>query len=210
MANLLLAALFLEAARMIDDGFDISAVERAAKKTFGIPKGFLAKIDEVGIDRVVAFLEYLSDISDPENELAPTFNNFFAPPKILLDIRERYNAGEEKSAVVFVSGKDVNKTASDFIHIETLGLRFKAIAFMAATELVESEIIELPALEKFCTSELKWIEGPFSMMNSMGLSQALRIVSERMFLSHRKEINFPIPRLLIMQAQKNTTWIIDF
>jgi hypothetical protein len=41
------------------------------------------------------------------------------------------------------------------------------------------------------------------------LSEALRIVSERMFLSHRKEINFPFPRLLIMQAQINTPWVID-
>jgi dGTPase len=69
---------------------------------------------------------------------------------------------------------------------------------------VESGIVELAGLEKLCTSDLLWKEGPFSMMNSMGIDEALKIVTERMYLSHRKEINFPVPRLLITQAQKNT------
>jgi len=42
----------------------------------------------------------------------------------------------------------------------------------------------------------------------MGVGEALKIVTERMFFSHRKEINFPVPRLLITQAQKNAPWLI--
>jgi len=43
-------------------------------------------------------------------------------------------------------------------------------------------------------------------MNKMGMMEVMRIVTERMELSHRKEINFPIPRLLIHQAQKGEPW----
>ncbi len=208
IANLMLAALLLEATRMIDDGFDIAPVEEAAKKTFGIPKGFLSIIDEVGIAKVVAFLDFLSDTSDPENDLTRIFDNFFTPSKSLREIHEKYCAAEEGSTVALVSEKDTKKTVYDFMLVETLGLRFKSIAFIAATELVESGIVELSDLEKLCKNELKWKEGPFSIMNTMGVGEALKIVTERMFFSHRKEINFPVPRLLITQAQKNAPWLI--
>lgn len=208
VANLMVAALLLEATRMIDDGFDVAAVEEAAKKAFGLPEGFLSKIDKTGIPKVVAFLEHLSDTSDAKNDLAPIYDNFFTPSQSLKEIQEKYSAAEESSQVVWVSEAEAKKTVYDFMLVETLGQRFKAIAFMAATELVESGIVEISDLEKLCIKELDWKEGPFSMMNKMGVDEALKIVTERMFFSHRKEINFPVPRLLITQAQKNTPWLV--
>jgi 3-hydroxyacyl-CoA dehydrogenase len=207
-ANLMLTALMLEATRMVDDGFDVATVEEAAKKAFGLSQGFLAKIDEFGIPKVVDFMKYLSDTSDAENDLAPIYDNFFTPSKSLEEICEKHRAAEEKADVIWVSEKDAQKTVYDFMLVETLGQRFKAIAFMAATELVDSGIVELSDLEKLCTNELEWKEGPFTMMNAMGVDEALKIVTERMFFSHRKEINFPVSRLLITQAQKNTPWLV--
>jgi len=208
VANLMSAALMLEATRMIDDGFDVATVEEAAKKAFGLSQGFLAKIDELGIPDVVDFMEYLSDTSDAENDLAPIYDNFFTPSRSLEEIHEKHRAAEEKADVAWVSEKEADKTVYDFMLVETLGQRFKAIAFMATTELVDSGIVELPDLEKYCTNELEWKEGPFTMMNAMGVDEALKIVTERMFFSHRKEINFPVSRLLITQAQKNTPWLV--
>jgi 3-hydroxyacyl-CoA dehydrogenase len=209
-ANLILTALLVESTRMIDDGFDVVPVEEAAKKTFGIQKGFLSRIDDLGIPKVVAFMEHLSDTSDPEDSLTRVYNNFFIPAKSATEILEVYRKAEEedRSAVVLASEADAKKIVYDFMLVETLGQKFKAVTFMVATELVESGIAELAVLEKLCTSDLLWKEGPFSMMNSMGIDEALKIVTERMFLSHRKEINFPVPRLLITQAQKNTPWLI--
>ena len=206
--NLLLAALLLEATRMIDDGFDVPTVEEAAKKAFSIPEGYLSQIDKLGIPKVVGCMEHFSDTSDTENDLAPIYDNFFTPSKSLSEILEKYKASEEMPAVVYVSAKDAKKTVYDFMLVETLGIRFKAIAFMVATELVESGVTEPSDVEKLCTGELMWKEGPFTMMNSMGVDEALKIVTERMFFSHRKEINFPVPRMLITQAQKNTPWVI--
>jgi enoyl-CoA hydratase/3-hydroxyacyl-CoA dehydrogenase len=208
VANLILAALLLEATRMIDDGFDVAPVEEAAKKAFGIPKGFLSNIDDLGIPKVVDFMEYLSDTTDAENDLRHIYDNFFTPSKSLKEIHEKSLLPDQKPAVVWVTEADAKKTVYDFMLVETLGQRFKAVVFITATELVESGIIELSDLEKHCTNELKWKEGPFSMMNSIGVGEALKIVTERMFFSHRKEINFPVPRLLITHAQKNTPWLV--
>ena len=55
--NLILIALFLEAARMVDDGFETIDIEAAAQKAFGIPKGFLAQMDEIGIVKTVAAMK---------------------------------------------------------------------------------------------------------------------------------------------------------
>jgi 3-hydroxyacyl-CoA dehydrogenase len=208
IANLILVSLILEATRMLDDGFDVATVEETAKLTFGIPKGYLSMMDDLGIPEVVGVMEHLSDTSDPKDPLTRVYNNFFTPAKSVRMILEEYNKTKDKSTVVWVSPTDVKKATSDFLLVQALGQKFRAVAFMVATELVESGIVELAGLEKLCTSDLLWKEGPFSMMNSLGIDEALKIVTERMFFSHRKEINFPVPRLLITQAQKNTPWLI--
>jgi hypothetical protein len=93
--------------------------------------------------------------------------------------------------------------------VENLSKRFMAVGFAVSSELVDSEVIELTNLERLCKDVLGWKEGPFSMMNAMGIEESLQIVTEKMQFSHRKEINFPVSRLLITQAQKNTPWLIN-
>jgi hypothetical protein len=209
IANLILVSLIVEATRMLDDGFDVPTVEDAAKITFGIPIGFLSMMDDLGIPKVVRVMEYLSDTSDPEDPFARIYINFFTPARSAQIILEEYNKAKDKSTVVWVTSADTKKAASDFLLVQALGQRFRAVAFMIATELVESGIVELPNLEKLYNDKFLWDEGPFSMMNSMGIGEALRIVTERMTLSHRMAINFPVPRLLIIQAQKNTPWDVN-
>ncbi len=209
IANLILVSLILEATRMLDDGFDVATVEEAAKITFGIPKGYLSIMDDLGIPEVVGMMEYLSDTSDPEDPLTRVYNNFFTPAKSAQMIFEEYNKAKDKSTVIWASPTDAEKAASDFLLVQALGQRFKAVAFMIAVEIVESGIAELTNLEKLYKDRFLWDEGPFSMMNSMGIEEALRIVTERMTLSHRMAINFPVPRRLIVQAQKNTPWDVN-
>ena len=37
----------------------------------------------------------------------------------------------------------------------------------------------------------------------------MRKITEKMEMSHRQEINFPIPKLMIVQAQKNEPWPLN-
>ena len=208
--NLILVALLLEAARMVDDGFETFDIEAAAQKAFGIPKGFLVQMDEVGISEAVEAMEYLADLSDPEDPLARVYYNFFTPANSCRQILDEYNKAEDKSSVVWVTEKDAKRKPFDFMLVENLSKRFMAVGFAVSTELVDSEVIELTNVEKLCKDALGWKEGPFSMMNTMGIEESLQIVTEKMQFSHRKEINFPVSRLLITQAQKNTPWLINF
>jgi len=83
------------------------------------------------------------------------------------------------------------------------------VAFMTSTEVVEAGLIDPPACDRLCQLAFGWSEGPFSLMNRLGLDASLRLVTERMELSHRREINFPVPRLLIEKAQKNEPWPLN-
>jgi 3-hydroxyacyl-CoA dehydrogenase len=207
--NLILIALLLEATRMVDDGFETFDIEAAGRKAFGIPKGFLTQIDEIGIPETVAAMEHLADVSNSDDPLTRVYFNFFTPSNSCRQILDEYNNAEEKSSVVWVSEKDAQRKPFDFMLVENLSKRFMAVGFAISTELVDSEIIELRDLEKLCTNVLGWKGGPFSMMNAMGVDESLQIVTEKMQFSHRKEINFPVSRLLITQAQKNTPWLIN-
>lgn len=64
-------------------------------------------------------------------------------------------------------------------------------------------------VDKLCQNAFLWSKGPFALMNKMGISEVMRIVTERMELSHKKELNFPIPKLLIEQAHKGESWPLE-
>jgi enoyl-CoA hydratase/3-hydroxyacyl-CoA dehydrogenase len=92
---------------------------------------------------------------------------------------------------------------------DLLKKRFMAVSFITAVELLEAEILEMADIEKMCKETFGWKEGPFAMMNRIGIQEAMRMVTEKMEMSHRQEINFPIPKLMIEQAQKNEPWPLN-
>jgi 3-hydroxyacyl-CoA dehydrogenase len=205
-ADVIFVSLLLEAARMIDEGFDIPAIEAAGKEAFNMPVGFLDLMDTTGIPLGIYTMQSFSDSSNPEDPLFKAYQNFFTPPEIYKKLLETYKKAEDKSKVRWISEKDMKKAAEDPMVVDILKHRFLAVAFMTATEVVESGVIEVDEVDRLCQNAFLWKEGPFWLMNRMGIQEALRIMTERMELSHRREINFPIPQLLISQAQKNEPW----
>ena len=91
----------------------------------------------------------------------------------------------------WVPEQEAKKDAKDLMKVDILKNRFLAVGFMTATEVVEAGVIEMEEVDKLCQNAFLWREGPFALMNKMGISEVMRIVTERMELSHRKEINFP-------------------
>lgn len=207
--NLILAAQVLEAARMAEEGHGIPEIEAAAKKAFGQPRGFLRWMDEVGIFRVVAVLEALSDDSDPEDPMFRTYHNFFSPPETLRKKQEAHGADPGAPGARWIPETGDLPEPQDIMRVDLLAGRFRAVAFMTAVDIVEAGIVHLQDLDRHCREAFGWKEGPFALMNRLGIREALRLVVEKMELSHRKEINFPIPRLLIAQAQKNEPWPLN-
>lgn len=207
-ADVIFVALLLEAARMVDEGYDIPTIEAAGKKAYNMPIGFLGLMDTTGIPLGIATMFSFSDSSDPENPLYKVYKNFFDPPESYRKLLERFMKTEDESAVKWVSDEDAGKEPKDPGIVESLKERFLAVGFMVAVEAVEAGVIRMEDVDPLCQNAFLWREGPFELMNKMEMAEVLKIVTERMELSHRKEINFPIPKLLISQAKENQHWPI--
>jgi len=204
--NLILASLMIEAGRMIDEGFKIADIEEAAEMAFGIKKGFLKQMDDIGIPESINFLLHLEDKEESEDDLHKVYDNFFTLPVSFMEKLEEHKIAKDKSSARWLDEKAIRKKSEDLMLKDMLKNRFRAVSFMVASEVVESEISNIESIEKMCKETLNWKKGPFSMMNEIGVKEALGIVTEKMEISHRREINFYVPRLLITQAQTNSPW----
>ncbi len=205
-ADVIFVSLLLEAARMVDEGFDIPTIEAAGRKSFNMPVGFLGLMDATGIPLGIYTMYSFSDDSNPDDPLYTAYGNFFTPPESYKKLLEKYRKAEDKSRVRWVPEEDARKEPEDLMLVDTLKNRFLAVGFMTAGEVVEAGVIDIEEVDRLCQNAFLWREGPFALMNRMEVREVMRIVTERMELSHRNEVNFPIPRLLISQAQKDEPW----
>lgn len=205
-SNTIFVALLLEAGRMVDEGYDVPSIEAAGKTAFQMPFGFLSLADTVGLSLSISCLRSFSDGSVPTDPFYKVYNNFFSPPEIFDTMQQQYTSAPKKSFVRWVRDEDVQRPPSDPHLVDTLIKRFRAVAFMTAVEVVDSGLIEMKETDRLCQYTFFWQAGPFTMMNKMGIQEAFRLVTERMELSHRKEINFPVPMLLIEQARQGAPW----
>ncbi len=199
-ANVLLIGLLLEAARQIEEGFSPAGVEEASRQAFSIPVGLGSMLKAIGPRLAAACLASFADPSEPDHPFHRVYDNFFSPPRFLISEREAFF---EMPTASSEDGKPI-----DVITLDHLKRRLLAVAFMTASEVVEAGIIKRQDVDALCQLAFGWPEGPFALMNKLGVGEALRMVTEKMELSHRREINFPVPRLLIEQAQKNEPWPI--
>lgn len=207
-ANLMLAALMLEAARMVEEGYDIPAIEQAGKAAFGGDQGFLSWMDEIGLMDSVKFFFHLSRREREEDNLYQKYDNFFSPPEILKKrLAQTGKAG--KKGVKWLTPEETQKTPSDALTINLLIKRFQAVAFMVAAEVVEAGLLTVKEAETSFPQALLWKEGPFSLMNQTGIPETMNMVTEKMELSHRQEINFPVPQMLIDQVRENKFWDLE-
>lgn len=207
--NLMFTALCVEATRQIDEGFDVISIETAGKKAFDISQGFFSAMEKIGIDEVIEYMEYLSDDSDADDPLSSVYHNFFSPGPAALEKLNEYREAQDKSMVTWISFNEKNREAEDFMLVDMLKKRFQAVAFMIASDLYGAGFGELKEIDTLCKKYLDWKKGPFLLMNEIGINDVMQMVTERMQLSHRREINFPVPRCLIEQAQKNAPWPIE-
>ena len=204
--NLILASLMTEAGRMIDEGFQIADIEEAARNAFGINKGFLKQMDEKGIPESINFLLFLEDKEGTDKDLYDVYDNFFTLPVSFMEKLQEHKIARDKSSANWHKKHELRKKSDDLLLMDMLKNRFKAVSFMVSSELVESGVSDIERIENMCRNTLSWDKGPFTMMDEIGIREAMDMVKEKMELSHRREISFYIPRLLITQAQKNKPW----
>lgn len=206
VANIVFVGLLLEAVRMLDEGYGSAGVEGAGTAALGMPVGFVRLLQSVGFDLAASCLESFSDPSAPEHPLACAYDNFFSPPG---GLKQKFNEARESGKLISIEQLlTPERTArpDNTLVIESLRRRFLAVAFMTAAEVVEAGLIVPADVDTLCRTAFLWPEGPFALMNRVGIGASLELVTEKMELSHRQEISFPVPRILIQQAQKNEPW----
>lgn len=207
-ADIVFVSLLLEATRMLQEGYDVPSVEEAGKLAFGMPMGFLTLMDVTGLEVGLYSMESFSRPSGHEDELISAYGNFFSPPQVYYDIVKRQREAGDKSSVRWVSEAQAAAKPSDPKVVGRLRDRFLGVGFMTAAEVVDSGVIGIADFEQLARNAFLWREGPYALMNKVGVREAFRLVQERAERAAEQGIDFPIPGNLKRQAEMDAPWAI--
>ncbi len=203
-ANIIFVGLVLEALRLVEEGYPANLIDEASRLAFSTSFGLLSLLQFIGPETTLATALSFSQGPAISEALVAAYDNFFALPAPLRDLIGREGG---KALATFLKKEGVTPPPSPYpLVLELARQRFQAVAFMTASEVVQAGLLDPPVCDRLCQLAFSWPEGPFTMMNRLGLEASLRMVTERMELSHRQEINFPVPRNLIERVQKNEPW----
>jgi enoyl-CoA hydratase/3-hydroxyacyl-CoA dehydrogenase len=206
VADIIFVALLLEATRMVEEGFDIAAIEAAGKKAYGIPVGFLELMDVTGLPVGLHAMRSFSDASNPKDPLYQVYGNFYAPRQNYIELLERYNAATDKSAVRWIQDMGARSRNPDPRTLESLSDRFLAIGFLTATETVDAGLTNVEDLELLTQNAFLWREGPFTLMNKLGKKRVREVIERRAELAKTFNQDFPICNLLKAEMGVATPW----
>jgi enoyl-CoA hydratase/3-hydroxyacyl-CoA dehydrogenase len=173
-----------EAARMLEEGVaSIPTIEEAAKKAFRIGMGPFLLMNVTGIPIAVHAATTLG------NELGP----FYAPAGIL-------KAQMEKGENWDLAGE------ADESGLEPLIDRFYGVCLGVAAALVDEGVASMEDTDRGAKIGLRWIEGPFEIMNRIGIDRTYRVVSE---IAERYS-DFKMPEVLARQKELGKPFAFNF
>jgi len=202
-ANIIFVGLVLEALRLVEEGYPANLIDEASRLAFSTSFGLLSLLQFIGPETTLATALSFSQGPAISEALVAAYDNFFTVPAGLRDLIGREGA---QALASFLKKEGVAPPSPYPLVLELSRQRFQAVAFMTASEVVQAGLLDPPVCDRLCQLAFGWPEGPFTMMNRLGLEASLQMVTERMELSHRREINFPVPRNLIERGQKNEPW----
>lgn len=171
-----------EAARLLEEGVaDIPTIEDAAKRGFKIGMGPFQLMNVTGIPIAVHAATTLG------NELGP----FYAPTEILknqMEKRENWN----------LEG-DVDESK-----VQPVIDRLYGVCLGVAAALVDEGVASIEDTDRGAKIGLRWIMGPFEMMNKIGIDKTYQLVQK----ITEKYPDFKMPKIL--EEQKATGKPFDF
>ncbi len=205
VADVIFVALLLEATRMMEEGYDIAAIEAAGRKAYDIPIGFLELMDVTGLPVGLHSMRSFSDSSNPNDRLYKVYGNFFTPRQNYIDLMAEYQKTSDNSAVRWVK-KDGTVAAQDSKVVDALCARFLAIGFVTATETVDAGLITIEDLELLTQNAFLWRQGPFTLMNVLGKKKVRNLVEKRAEYATTLKQDFPICSLLKREMEIEKSW----
>jgi enoyl-CoA hydratase/3-hydroxyacyl-CoA dehydrogenase len=171
-----------EAARMLGEGLaNIPTIDEAGRETFRIGMGPFALMNATGIPIAYHCAESFDQ----------AFGDFYAPAPALT---ARFEAGQPW---------DLEGEVEEAVKA-AVGERLLGVVFGVAAQLVEEGVATVEDTEQGALVGLRWAQGPFAMMNGLGLDRALELV-ERLAAHHD---SFTVPELLRRQAAVGQPWTL--
>ncbi|HLD35301.1 MAG TPA: 3-hydroxyacyl-CoA dehydrogenase NAD-binding domain-containing protein [Planctomycetota bacterium] len=168
-----------EAVRILDEGIaNVVTIDEAAKRTFKIGMGPFLLMNVTGIPIAYHSTETLG------RELGA----FYATAKGL-------KAQFEKNAKWDLSG------SVDESKIESIGNRLLAVVWLVAGQLVDEGIASIEDIDRGAKIGLRWVRGPFELMNKAGMDKAQEMVK-----GICAKYKLTVPKIMTAQGAKPWTF----
>lgn len=173
-----------EAARMLEEGMaDVATIEEAGKRAFKIGMGPFELMNVTGIPIAVHAATTLG------NELGP----FYAPAPAL-----KAQMGKMEN---WKLGGPVDESK-----LPALIDRFQGVCLGVAAALVDEGVATIEDTDRGAKIGLRWIQGPFEIMNRIGIAKTFEIVQAIC----RKYPDFKMPALLEKQHRLGKPFEFNF
>jgi enoyl-CoA hydratase/3-hydroxyacyl-CoA dehydrogenase len=173
-----------EAARMLEEGLaDIPTIEEAGKRAFKIGMGPFQLMNVTGIPIAVHAATTLG------NELGP----FYAPAQTLRSQMEKKENWNLEGPV-------------DESKLPGLIDRFQGVCLGVAAALVDEKVATIEDTDRGAKIGLRWIQGPFEIMNRIGIAKTYDIVQAVC----RKYPDFKMPAILETQHRLGKPFEFNF
>ena len=167
---------------MLDEGLaNIPTIDEAACESFKIRMGPFALMNATGIP-----IAHHCTVS-----FAQSKGEFYGPAT---GLDAQLAAGEP-----WVLDGEVDETAKGAI-----GERLMGVVFGVASQLVEEGVASIEDTDRGALVGLRWVRGPFGMMNDIGIDRAVELV-EQVDVHHD---SFDTPDLLRQQVAEGHPWTL--
>lgn len=171
---------YVECIRIIEEGVaNVPTVNEGTKRAFGIGIG-LFELWNMSGGTVIGL--------HGATNLGRELGNFYAPPELL-----RHQVEDLKSDFSLEGEIDESK-------MDIIAKRLYAVAIGVACSLVDEGVVTLEDVDRAIKIGLAWRQGPFELINNMGVEKAYQLVKE---LSDRHP-DFKMPELLRKQKEQGT------
>ena len=172
-----------ESTRLHEEGVGIPTIDHVAKKVFRIGMGPFELMNATGVP-----IAYHSTVS-----LGSELGDFYGPSPCL---KQQFEKGEEWA----LSG-DVDESQASIIEERLLGA-----VFTVACKLVEEGVANIEDTDRGAKIGLRWSNGPFEMMNRLGIGRSYEIVAK--FADLYPDLK--VPGIIQQQYEQNQPWSISF
>ncbi len=206
VADIIFVALLHEATRMVEEGFDLAAIEAAAREAYGLPMGFLQLMDATGLPIGLASMKSFSDASDPDDPLRRVYGNFFEPRPPYTALVENLEKAARPGDAVWIGKDALSGAPPDRKIVEDLAGRFMAIGFLTAAESVDAGLITMEDLDQLTQNAFLWKKGPFEIMNDVGMKKVRTVVEKRAALAKSFGQDFPVSPTLKKAMGSDRPW----